>query len=92
MVFAASASPTRAPGRFTVNRSSQRRLAGAVGAALALAFVISLASGSGAHTASGRLGGDYPAFYAAGRLVTSNERPDMYDAATQAASQAGLFP
>jgi hypothetical protein len=74
-----------------VPRSSWRRLAGAVAVALALAFVISLASGTGARTATGRLGGDYPAFYAAGRLVTSSQRHDMYDASVQATSQAGLF-
>ena len=41
---------------------------------------------------SGRLGGDYPAFYAAGRLVTSDQRADMYDAARQAETQVDLFP
>ena len=60
--------------------------------ALAIAFAVALVSGSGADTASGRLGGDYPAFYAAGRLVTSDMRVEMYDATRQAEMQAGLFP
>ena len=68
------------------------RLARAVALALAIAFAVALASGSGAETASGRLGGDYPAFYAAGRLITSDERASMYDPARQAETQQGLFP
>ena len=68
------------------------RLARAVALALAIAFAVALASGSGAETASGRLGGDYPAFYAAGRLITSDERGEMYDATRQAETQQGLFP
>jgi len=68
------------------------RVARAVAVALAIAFAVALASGSGAETATGRLGGDYPAFYAAGRLITSDERAAMYDPAQQAATQQGLFP
>ena len=68
------------------------RVARAVAVALAAAFVVALISGSGAKTASGRLGGDYPAFYAAGRLITSHERSSMYNPARQAETQQGLFP
>lgn len=68
------------------------RLARAIALALAIAFAVALASGSGAETAAGRLGGDYPAFYAAGRLITSDERASMYDPARQAQMQQGLFP
>ena len=68
------------------------KVARAVAVALAIAFVIALSSGSGADTAAGRLGGDYPAFYAAGRLITSDERAVMYDPVRQAATQQGLFP
>ncbi|TML11000.1 MAG: DUF2029 domain-containing protein [Actinobacteria bacterium] len=68
------------------------KIAVAIAAALAIAFAIALASGSGADTATGRLGGDYPAFYAAGRLITSSQRSDMYDPARQAQMQQGLFP
>jgi len=67
-------------------------VARAVAVALAIAFAIALMSGSGAETAAGRLGGDYPAFYAAGRLVTSAERAEMYDPARQEQAQQGLFP
>jgi Glycosyltransferase family 87 len=68
------------------------RAARAVAVALAIAFAVALASGSGAETASGRLGGDYPAFYAAGRLITGPDRAAMYDPAQQAQTQHGLFP
>ncbi|MEO5839919.1 MAG: glycosyltransferase family 87 protein [Acidimicrobiales bacterium] len=68
------------------------RVGRAVAVALAIAFAVALASGSGAKTATGRLGGDYPAFYAAGRLITSPDRAAMYDPARQAATQQGLFP
>ena len=68
------------------------RVARAVAVALSIAFVIALVSGSGADTASGRLGGDYPAFYAAGRLITSDVRSSMYDPARQAETQEGFFP
>ena len=68
------------------------KVAIAIAVALAIAFAIALASGSGVDTATGRLGGDYPAFYAAGRLITSGERQKMYDPAQQAQTQQGLFP
>ena len=68
------------------------KVAIAVAVALTIAFAIALASGSGAETAGGRLGGDYPAFYAAGRLITSSDRRDMYDPARQAQMQQGLLP
>ena len=68
------------------------RLARAIALALAIAFAVALASGSGAKNPSGRLGGDYPAFYAAGRLITSDERASMYDPARQAQMQQGLLP
>jgi hypothetical protein len=69
-----------------------RKAARAIALALTFAFALALVSGSGAETASGRLGGDHPAFYAAGRLVTSDRRADMYDSAVQAEMQEGLFP
>ena len=36
-----------------------------------LALVIALLSGTGPKILSGRLGGDFPAFYAAGRIVAT---------------------
>jgi len=68
------------------------KVARAVAVALAIAFAVALLTGSGAETTSGRLGGDYPAFYAAGRLITSDQRRQMYDPAQQAITQQGLFP
>ncbi len=59
--------------------------------ALALAFLFSLA-GSGANTATGRLGGDLPAFYGVSRIVLEGDAPDMYDWDRQIQAQAGLFP
>lgn len=58
--------------------------------ALGIAFAVVMLSGSGSATASGRLGGDYPSFYAAGRLLL--EDPSiLYDSAAQAREQQGLF-
>ncbi|MDQ3980113.1 MAG: DUF2029 domain-containing protein [Actinomycetota bacterium] len=54
-------------------------------------MVVSLA-GSGAETVSGRLGGDYPEFYGAGRIVLDGDGDGLYDAEVQARSQEGLFP
>jgi hypothetical protein len=55
------------------------RLARALLVALAVAFVITLAAGSGSKTASGRVGGDYPAFYGAGTIVADGDGHDLYD-------------
>ncbi|MEJ5256161.1 MAG: glycosyltransferase family 87 protein [Acidimicrobiales bacterium] len=59
-------------------------------AALVIAFAVVIVSGSGSTTASGRLGGDYPSFYAAGRLLIE-DRSALYDPAAQARAQQGLF-
>lgn len=67
------------------------RVAWAVLAALLAAFVIVLLSGEGSGTASGRIGGDYPAFYSAGRIVASGDAADLYEPARQAAEQRDLF-
>ena len=88
---AISASPSTARSADLLDAPWLTRAARAIALALVLAFAVALMSGSGAETASGRLGGDYPAFYAAGRLVTSDERRQMYDAARQIETQAGLF-
>ena len=55
------------------------RLARALLAALAVAFIVTLAAGSGSSTASGRVGGDYPAFYGAGTIVADGNGHDLYD-------------
>jgi hypothetical protein len=61
-------------------------------AALAIAFVATLTSGEGADTAAGRLGGDYPAFYAAGRIAASGDLDEVNDLERLEAAQEDLFP
>ncbi|MFQ5556299.1 MAG: glycosyltransferase family 87 protein, partial [Acidimicrobiales bacterium] len=60
-------------------------------AALAIAFAVVLAGSDGSATVSGRLGGDYPAFHAAGELVLSGDIDRLYDPDAQAEAQAGLL-
>ncbi len=71
------------------------RVAWAVLVALAAALSISLASSlgtpGGSATVGGRLGGDFPAFYGAGRIVADGGAAELYDPAAQAAAQADLF-
>jgi len=70
------------------------RLAKAVLVALALAFVMAVVDGAGLGSdgAAGgaRLGGDYPAFHAAGSIVLDGDHAELYDAARQQAAQAEL--
>ena len=42
-------------------------------------------------TISGRLGADYPAFYAAGRMVSKGELKEIYNPELQAAEQKYLM-
>lgn len=67
-----------------------RRRIRAAGIALALAFVVVVASSSGSDTLSGRLGGDFPSFYAAGDLVL-DEPGSLYDPVAQTDRQRELF-
>lgn len=57
-----------------------------------LALLIVFFSGTGPETLSGRLGGDFPAFYAAGRIVTSVGFNELYDIDQQIKWQRDLFP
>lgn len=59
--------------------------------ALAVAFVFVIVAGSGSTTASGRVGGDFPAFYGAGTIVSNGDIDSLYDPATQAAAQVELL-
>jgi hypothetical protein len=59
--------------------------------ALGLGFAVSVAGGSGSHAAVGRLGGDYPAFYAAGRMVLHGDGAHLDDPARQAAEQRPYY-
>jgi hypothetical protein len=53
-------------------------------------WVISVVMGSGSSTISGRLGGDFPAFYGAGRMVLEGSAEQLYDWGAQHDAQAGL--
>jgi hypothetical protein len=68
-----------------------RRAAVAVLIAMAIAFLVTVAAGSGSEGAVRRLGGDFPAFYAAGTIVDAGDGADLYDAQRQAGEQRGLF-
>ncbi len=59
--------------------------------AVAAAFVIVLSTGSGPNTISGRIGADYPAFYAAGKIVSAGEHRNLYSAETQQRFQQPLL-
>jgi len=60
--------------------------------AISVAFIFSVLSGSGASTVTGRLGGDYAAFYGAGRIIAEGDFEELYNWKRQLASQEGLFP
>ena len=60
--------------------------------AVVASVVVVAAVGSGAATVGGRLGGDYPEFYGAGRIVLDGDGDRLYDAEVQARSQRDLFP
>jgi hypothetical protein len=65
-----------------------RAVVGAMGVALLLGVML----GSGASTVSGRLGGDYPAFYGAGRIVAAGDWAHLYDPNRQSEAQRDLYP
>jgi len=51
--------------------------------ALAVAFVAILLSGSGTTSLTGRIGGDYPAFYAAGQIIADGKADSLYSPSLQ---------
>jgi len=60
--------------------------------ALVAVFVLTVWSATGTKTIiGGRLGGDYPAFYAAGRIVAAGEAENLYSLATQRDYQRPLI-
>jgi hypothetical protein len=69
-----------------------RRVSVAILAALAISFVATLASGEGADTGAGRLGGDYPAFYAAATIAGDGDLDEVNDLRRLEQEQADLFP
>jgi hypothetical protein len=56
------------------------------------AMVIVLLSGTGPKILSGRLGGDFPPFYAVGHMVATSGFNELYDIAQQIETQKDLFP
>ncbi len=64
---------------------------GAFLAAVAIAFVIVLTTGSGSRTLTGRVGADYPAFYSAGQIIAAGEAPALYSAQKQHQYQKTLL-
>ncbi len=70
----------------------RRLLPRAVIIALVLAFVVAGLGGSRVEMLSRRTGGDFPAFYGAGRVVLDGNQAELYDPAAQAEAQSNLFP
>jgi hypothetical protein len=58
----------------------------------AIAIPISALGGEGSRALVGRVGGDFPAFYAAGRLLAAGRGRDLYDWQIQSEFQADLHP
>lgn len=59
--------------------------------ALAVAFVAILLSGSGTTSLTGRIGGDYPAFYAAGQIIADGKADSLYSPSLQRDYQKPLL-
>jgi hypothetical protein len=59
--------------------------------ALFVGFIISILSGSGSNILTGRLGGDFPAFYSTGRLILKGDWHEIYDRGRQIAEQKYLM-
>ncbi len=59
--------------------------------AVLVVLVAGTVLGDGVGTATGRLGGDFPSFYAAGSIVADGEAERLYDAQLQVEVQEGLF-
>jgi len=60
-------------------------------AGMIVGFLIVLVTAEGAVTATGRLGGDYPAFYSAGRIVVEGDWENLYSLERQAEEQESLL-
>ncbi|MFA9566003.1 MAG: hypothetical protein ACERLM_15075, partial [Acidimicrobiales bacterium] len=68
------------------------RVARAVLLAIGLAIAVTiLTAQQGGGTVSGRLGGDFPAFYGAARIVAEGEIADLYDIDVQTEAQGDLW-
>lgn len=60
-------------------------------AAVMVGWLIAVLGASGASTLTGRLGGDFPAFYAAGSIVAAGDIDQLYDFERQRAEQTDIF-
>ncbi|MCA9580726.1 MAG: DUF2029 domain-containing protein, partial [Myxococcales bacterium] len=69
-----------------------RVLVPALAVALGITWVAFVTLSDGASSPTGRLGGDFPAFYGAGRLILEGRATDLYTPGAQADAQVGLFP
>jgi hypothetical protein len=69
-----------------------RRYSAGLLVGMAIAFVVSVFSAQGARTLAGRLGGDFPAFYGAARIVASGNAAALYVLEQQRASQQDILP
>ena len=58
---------------------------------ISIAFLVVLSTGSGPNTISGRIGGDFPAFYSAGQIIVAGEQRKLYSAETQRKYQKALL-
>ena len=59
---------------------------------MALGWLIFVVSADGPDALTGRVGGDYPAFYGAASIVADGDIDQLYDGARQLRAQEGLFP
>src|SRR5512143_1851970 len=59
---------------------------------LSIGFIIAILSGDGAGTLTGRLGGDYPAFYGAGRIMAQGDWNELYTPDRLISAQRDLLP
>lgn len=85
--------PTSTPETASRNARLQRydRYAGVIVATIVAVLILATVAGDGAEAGSGRLGGDYPAFYGAGSIVLDGDIEALYDADRQAAAQEELL-
>ena len=60
-------------------------------AAVVLPLFVAVLTTDGSSMVTGRLGGDLPAFYGAGRIVEQGQIDQLYDWQTQAEAEKGLF-
>jgi hypothetical protein len=88
-----SGAPQRGMDDSLLASARARRCAAAVLTGLALGFAFFVSTSDGLRTVSGgRLGGDFPAFYSAGRILNSGKPHLLYDAEAQQRAQADLLP